>query len=45
VRASETAEPENFVRGRPRPSLGSLSYMPAMFGLLAARESIKIIIE
>jgi tRNA threonylcarbamoyladenosine dehydratase len=43
VSASETAEPENFVRGRPRPSLGSISYMPAMFGLLAAREAIKII--
>jgi len=43
VRASETAEPENFVRGRPRPSLGSISYLPAMFGLLAAREAIKII--
>jgi tRNA threonylcarbamoyladenosine dehydratase len=45
VRASETAEPENFVRGRPRPSLGSISYMPAMFGLLAAREAIDIIIK
>jgi tRNA A37 threonylcarbamoyladenosine dehydratase len=45
VRASETAEPENFVRGRARPSLGSISYMPAMFGLLAARETIDIIIR
>jgi len=43
VRASEAAEPENFVRGRARPSLGSTSYMPALFGLLAAREAIKII--
>jgi tRNA threonylcarbamoyladenosine dehydratase len=43
ARVSETAEPENFVRGRPRPSLGSISYMPAMFGLLAAHEVIRII--
>lgn len=43
VRASESAEPENFVRGRTRPSLGSISYMPALFGLLAAREAIGII--
>jgi tRNA A37 threonylcarbamoyladenosine dehydratase len=40
---SDPAEPENFVRGRPRPSLGSISYMPALFGLIAAREAIIII--
>jgi len=45
ARVSESAEPENFVRGRPRPSLGSISYMPAMFGLVAAREAITVIIS
>lgn len=45
ARVSETAEPENFVRGRARPSLGSISYMPAMFGLMAAREAIDILIK
>ena len=44
-RYSETAEPENFVRGRSRPSLGSISYMPALFGLLAAREALSIILS
>jgi tRNA A37 threonylcarbamoyladenosine dehydratase len=45
VRASDPAEPENFVRGRPRPALGSISYMPAMFGILAASEAINMIIK
>jgi tRNA threonylcarbamoyladenosine dehydratase len=45
ARVSENDEAEKFVRGRPRPALGSISYMPAMFGLLAASEAIRIIIK
>jgi tRNA A37 threonylcarbamoyladenosine dehydratase len=47
TRFSEAADAEDgqFVRGRARPSLGSISYMPALFGLLAAREAIRIIIS
>jgi tRNA A37 threonylcarbamoyladenosine dehydratase len=32
-------------RGRPRMPLGSISYMPAAFGLNAARETIRYILE
>lgn len=32
-------------RGRPRVPLGSISYMPAAFGLSAAREAIRHILE
>jgi tRNA threonylcarbamoyladenosine dehydratase len=38
------AEPETFMRGRPRKPIGSLSYATGMFGLLAACEAIKMIV-
>ncbi|MFH1477268.1 MAG: tRNA threonylcarbamoyladenosine dehydratase [Verrucomicrobiota bacterium] len=37
-------EPETFVKGRPRKPIGSLSYATGMFGLLAAYETIKMIV-
>jgi len=41
---SETIDSEEvFERGRPRPPLGSISYMTGMFGLVAAHEVLKII--
>ena len=38
------AEPETFVKGRPRQPMGSLSYATGIFGLLAACEAIKMIV-
>ena len=37
-------EPETFAKGRPRKPIGSLSYATGMFGLLAAYETIKMIV-
>lgn len=42
---SEMDEEESFDRGRPRASLGSIAYMPAIFGLVASAEAIKLILE
>lgn len=35
---------ETWERGRERPSLGSISYMTGIFGLITAREAIKLIV-
>ena len=37
-------EPETFAQGRPRKPIGSLSYATGIFGLLAAYETIKMIV-
>ncbi len=37
-------EPETFAKGRPRKPIGSLSYATGIFGLLAASETIKMIV-
>ena len=37
--------PEDFHRGRPRPPLGSFSCLTGMFGLLAASEAIRYLLE
>ncbi len=42
---SEMDGEESFQRGRARPSLGSISYMPAIFGLVAAHEAIKLLVN
>ncbi|HEX3020752.1 MAG TPA: tRNA threonylcarbamoyladenosine dehydratase [Chitinispirillaceae bacterium] len=42
---SEMDGEENFERGRPRPSLGSISYMPGVFGLVAAHEAIRLLLD
>lgn len=42
---SEMDGEESFQRGRARPSLGSISYMPAIFGLVAAHEVIKLLVD
>ncbi|NLW33661.1 MAG: tRNA threonylcarbamoyladenosine dehydratase [Fibrobacter sp.] len=36
---------ETWDRGRERPSLGSISYMTGIFGLITAHEAIKLILE
>jgi len=36
---------EETTRGRPRPPLGSISYLPAIFGLHAAAETIRWILQ
>lgn len=38
-------ESEVFVRGRPRRPIGSLSYVTGIFGLMAAWEALKFIID
>ncbi|MGB7566784.1 MAG: tRNA threonylcarbamoyladenosine dehydratase [Chitinivibrionales bacterium] len=38
-------EEGEFVRGRPRTPIGSMSYVPGMFGLIAASEVISYIIN
>lgn len=45
AQVSEMDCEESFERGRQRPSLGSISYMPGVFGLVAAHEVIKIILN
>lgn len=42
---SEMDTEESFERGRARPSLGSISYMPGVFGLVVAHEAIKLLIR
>ncbi len=42
---SEMDTEESFERGRARPSLGSISYMPGIFGLVVAHEAIKLLIN
>lgn len=42
---SPVAEPETHARGRGRSVLGSLSYMPGLFGLVAARETIEALLK
>ncbi len=42
---SEMDGEESFQRGRERPSLGSISYMPAVFGLVAAHEAIRLLVK
>ena len=43
--ANAKSEMESFDRGRPRAILGSTAYIPGMFGLAAAGECIRLIIE
>jgi tRNA A37 threonylcarbamoyladenosine dehydratase len=38
-------EEGEFVRGRPRMPIGSMSYVPGMFGLIAASEAVSYIIN
>ncbi len=45
VEKREGRPTEDFQRGRPREILGSTAYIPGMFGLAAAGESIRIILE
>jgi tRNA A37 threonylcarbamoyladenosine dehydratase len=42
---SEIDSEESFQRGRVRLSLGSISYMPAVFGLVAAHEAMRLLIN
>lgn len=42
---SEIDSEESCEEGLKRPSLGSISYLPGIFGLIAAHEAIKLIIE
>ncbi len=45
AKVSEMDVEESFQRGRTRPSLGSISYMPAVFGLVVAHEAIKLLLN
>jgi tRNA A37 threonylcarbamoyladenosine dehydratase len=45
AKVSEMDDEESFQRGRARPSLGSISYMPAVFGLVAAHEAIRLLVD
>ncbi len=38
-------EPDTFVKGRPRKPIGSLSYMTGLFGLLAAHQALRLIVD
>lgn len=37
--------PDTFARGRPRKPIGSLSYMTGMFGLMAAHQALRLIVD
>lgn len=43
-RQAEDLEPDTFERGRPRKPIGSLPYMTGIFGLLAAHETLRILV-
>jgi len=38
-------EPDTSVKGRPRQPIGSLPYMTGIFGLLAAHQALRLIVE
>ncbi len=38
-------EPDTFIKGRPRKPIGSLSYMTGIFGLLAAHQALRLIVD